>query len=171
MELWDAYDKNGTRLDISLSRGRPIPEGLYHMVCSVIVRHTDGDFLLMLRDPHKPAYPGVFEPGAGGAALKGEDEYQCVRRELFEETGISCDEFTLMSRVVRDSSRAILYTFYCTTDCDKRSVRLQSGETADYRWVSEAQLQQMIDSGEIVPLMKRRLDRYFQHLSMQKNEK
>ena len=168
MELWDAYDRDGTPLDRSLSRGRPIPDGLYHMVCSVIVRHQDGDFLLMLRDPGKPAYPGVYEPGAGGAALKGEDEYQCIRRELLEETGISCDEFTLMSRVVRDSSHSILYTFCCTTDCDKTAVRLQEGETSDFRWVSESQLQKMIAAGEIVPLMKRRLDRYFQYIALHK---
>ena len=95
MELWDAYDKEGNLVNVDLSRDRPVPDGLYHMVCSVIVRHADGDYLLMLRDPSKPSYPGVYEPGAGGAALKGESPAQCIRRELFEETGISWNQITI----------------------------------------------------------------------------
>jgi isopentenyldiphosphate isomerase len=75
-----------------------------------------------------------------------------------------------MSRAVRNSSHSILYTFCCTTDCDKTSIRLQEGETVGYRWVSEEQLQQMIAAGELVPLMKHRLDRYFQYLALQSNQ-
>ena len=161
MELWDAYDRDGNRLGRDLTRGEPVPDGQYHMVCTVIVRHTDGDYLLMKRHPNKPSYPNVYEPGAGGAAQKGEDAFRCIRRELQEETGITCDRFTLMGRTVSDSAHCLLYSFCCTTDCAKDRILLQEGETSGYRWVSEDVLHSMIASGEIVPLMQRRLNRYF----------
>ena len=51
MELWDAYDENFRRVEgVSLVRGEPIPAGAYHLVCDVLVRHTDGSYLLMQRD-------------------------------------------------------------------------------------------------------------------------
>ena len=47
MELWDAYDSDFRKVDgVALIRGEPIPEGLRHLVCDVIVRHTDGSYLL-----------------------------------------------------------------------------------------------------------------------------
>lgn len=42
----------------------------------------------MRRDLSKPNYGGYYEATAGGSALKGEDKMACVKRELFEETGI-----------------------------------------------------------------------------------
>lgn len=50
MELWDAYDRHGNKLPgVTLRRGEPVPEGMYHLVSEVLVRHTDGSFLLMRR--------------------------------------------------------------------------------------------------------------------------
>ena len=88
-EIWDAYLPNGTLAGCNLVRGEPIPNGLYHLVGEILVRHADSDYLLMQRDPRKPNYGGFFEATAGGSALKGEDAYCCARRELQEETGIN----------------------------------------------------------------------------------
>ena len=88
MELWDAYDKNFQKIPgKTLVRGELIPQGLYHLVCDVIVRHADGVYLLMQRDPRKP-WGGMWEATAGGSALAGETPLECAARELREETGI-----------------------------------------------------------------------------------
>lgn len=48
MELWDAYNKDFEKVNgTTLIRGETIPNGLYHLVCDVLVKHTDGTFLLM----------------------------------------------------------------------------------------------------------------------------
>ena len=78
MEIGDAYYLDGTLAGCILVRGKPIPEGLYHLVSEILVRHTDGESLLMQRDPRKPNYGGFFEATAGGSALKGEDAYCCA---------------------------------------------------------------------------------------------
>ena len=60
MELWDAYDKNENKLGFTLVRGEPIPEGAFHLVCNILVRHKNGRFLLMRRDLQKEGYPGMY---------------------------------------------------------------------------------------------------------------
>ena len=87
MELWDAYSKEEERIGVTLIRGEEIPQGLYHLVCEVLVRHTDGSFLCMKRSVQKPNYGGWYEATAGGSALAGENKWQCIERELYEETG------------------------------------------------------------------------------------
>lgn len=71
MELWDAYREDGTFAGCNLVRGEVIPEGLFHLVSEVIVRHEDGMFLLMQRDLIKPNFPGLYEASAGGSAVVG----------------------------------------------------------------------------------------------------
>ena len=50
MEIWDAYLSDGTKAGIDLIRRKEIPKVLYHLDCEIIVRHIDGDYLLMQRD-------------------------------------------------------------------------------------------------------------------------
>ena len=94
MELWDAYLEDGSLAGRDLVRGQPVPKGLYHLVCCVLVRHADGTYLLMKRAAGKETWPGVYEASAGGSALKGETGEQAARRELYEETGIRAGRLT-----------------------------------------------------------------------------
>lgn len=50
MEKWDAYDKNRQKTGQLLKRGETVPEGLYHLVVNVFVRHQDGDRLFILNE-------------------------------------------------------------------------------------------------------------------------
>ena len=128
MEIWDAYLKDGTLANRDLVRGTSIPKGLYHLVSEILVRHTDGDYLLMKRDERKPNYGGYYEATAGGSALKGEDKLACAKRELLEETGISSNDLQEISCYT--SYDTIYYCFLCVTDCDKTSITLPASITA-----------------------------------------
>lgn len=155
MEIWDLYYPDGTPAGREMVRGEPIPEGLCHLVGEVLVRHTDGDYLLMRRSMNKALFPGFWEATAGGSALKGEDAAACVRRELREETGIEAGRFELVSRqVVRGDT--IFCTWLCVTDWDKNAVTLQEGETDAFRWVSEAEFIRFINSGGIINIQRQR---------------
>ena len=141
MEFWDAYNKHFEIIDdITLIRGETIPEGVYHLVSDIIVRHLDGSYLLMQRDKRKH-FGGMWEATAGGSALKGEDALACAIRELQEETGIRSDDLTEVGRVV--SNDTIYVEFLCETDCNKDSIILQEGETSAYKWVSRDELLSM----------------------------
>ncbi|MCD7739092.1 MAG: NUDIX hydrolase [Lachnospiraceae bacterium] len=140
MEIWDAYDESFQLIsDITLVRGEAIPDGIYHLVCDIIVRHTDGTYLLMQRDYRKP-YGGMWEASAGGSALRGESSRECAVRELKEETGIISDDLHELGRVVHHSHQSIYAEYLCVTDQSKDSIILQDGETQAYKWVDRDEL-------------------------------
>ena len=137
MEIWDLYDEQGRKTGETWerSRARDIPDDRYHIVCDILIRHRDGDFLLTRRDPDKDAFPGCLEASAGGAALAGETPEQAARREMQEETGLTAGKLELIGTTRRPKSHSVIYAYLAEVDCEKDSVRLQEGETVDYQWV------------------------------------
>lgn len=143
MEIWDAYDKGFNKIDgMSLVRGEPIPDGCFHLVCEIIVRHVDGSYLLMQRDMRKHL-GGMWEATAGGSALQGESPLDCATRELREETGISSENLTEIGQVLHYGHKTIYVDYLCNTDIDKNNIILQDGETSAYKWISGSELRKM----------------------------
>lgn len=142
-ELWDAYDNKFNRInDITLVRGESIPEGIYHLVCEIIVKHIDGTFLLMQRDYQKH-HGGMWEVTAGGSALKGETPLLGAIRELKEETGLVAKDIKEMKRIVHDVHHSLYVVYLCITDCEKDAIVLQEGETIAYKWIDRKSLMEM----------------------------
>jgi len=137
MEQWDAYGKDGRKTGGTLVRGEPIPAGVFHIVADVLVRHADGDYLVMQRDFRKEGFPGKFEAGASGSVLAGETPCEGALRELREETGIRANGLTFL--FAKSNLKDTLYFYYlCRTDCAKDGITLQEGETIAFRWLSAA---------------------------------
>lgn len=154
MELWDAYDANFQKIEgVSLVRGEPVPEGMFHIVTETLVRHADGTYLLMQRDPRKH-FGGMWELTAGGSALQGETPLDGALRELREETGIAADTLTELELRRIPRMRVFYADFLCETDCAKDSVVLQAGETVACRWVTAAELLSMTRE-ELIPIRMR----------------
>ncbi|MBE5868673.1 MAG: NUDIX domain-containing protein [Lachnospiraceae bacterium] len=165
MEVWDAYTKSGVLTSKKLIRGEAIPDDLYHMVCEVLVQHEDGSYLCMKRSASKHNYPGYYEATAGGSALQGENKYQCIARELYEETGLICDSFTEIGCFIYDDDHCIFHCFICQVNCDKNAIKLQAKETDDYKWMPETDFIKFINSDQMIPNQKQRYMKYF----MEKN--
>lgn len=162
MELWDARHEDGSLAGFDLVRGELIPEGYYHLVVEVLVRHVDGDHLLMQRDLTKLGYPGYFEPGASGSALKGETPDEAAKRELFEETGIVA---TNLKELYHTRDGQTLYVMYqCLTDWPKDGITLQAGETMNYRWLNQSEFLSWLQSDEVIAIQRKRLATYAQSL-------
>lgn len=162
MELWDAYDRDGNKTGETLVRGEPIPPGRYHLVSDIVVRHVDGDYLLMRRSPEKEHYPNIWEIGAGGSVVQGETSEQSAHRELEEETGIARGQWSYMGRYV--SSDTLYDGFLCVTDWPKDAIRLQAGETVDFRWLSREEFVRFFDSDDCIDLFKLRLGAFVDSL-------
>ena len=151
MEIWDAYDENFNIIEgVTLVRGEEetIPEGVYHLVVDILVKHKDGTYLLMQRDPNK-SYGSMWEASGGGSALKGENAYTAALRELREETGIVAEKLKEVGRVVRPETKSLYVVFVCETDCDKDGIILQEGESVAYDWVDRDTLISM-DPGKLL---------------------
>lgn len=160
MELWDAYNADGTLAGFDLVRGENIPERYYHLVCATVIRHEDGDYLLMQRSFEKEILPGKWEIGAGGSVLKGENKIQGALREVREETGITDGYLEEIYQVVHDGYKSIYCGFVFTTNCAKDSIRLQEGETIDYKWISSNELIDFYDDLPNSSSFKMRLKNY-----------
>lgn len=136
-EIWDAYDNQFQKIEnVELVRGETIPDGMYHLVGEIIVKHVDGTYLLMQRDLRKNL-GGMWELTAGGSALKGEAPLECAIRELQEETGIVTNELLEVARIADEVNHSLYVEYICYTECDKNSIILQDGETIDYKWVDK----------------------------------
>lgn len=157
-ELWDAYNRDFEKVSgVTLVRGDKIPSGLFHLVCDIIVRHKDGEYLLMQRDFYKH-FGGMWEATAGGSALKGESALECARRELKEETGIEEAALQEIGRVVKEENQSIYVEFLCETECDKRAIKLQKGETVAFKWVSAKELREMKKAELVTERMQKFID-------------
>lgn len=157
MELWDTYNADGTLAGFDLVRGEKIPEGFFHMVCEAVIRHVDGEYLLMQRSFEKDVYPGAWEIGAGGSALKGEDKLEGVFREVREETGIDTGELEEIYHLVQKSNQTIYYGYLLRTDYDKKAITLQDGETIDYKWLTKEEFIEFFDTTQAIPPLQERL--------------
>ena len=143
VEMWDAYDRQFNKIETAtLVRGKTVPDGMYHLVCEIIVKHNDGTYLLMQRDFEKHL-GGMWELTAGGSALKGETPMECGVRELREETGIVSCSLQELKRIIHDGHHSLYVEYLCITDWDKDAVILQDGETVDYKWVDKTALLEM----------------------------
>ncbi|MBR1861449.1 MAG: NUDIX domain-containing protein [Lachnospiraceae bacterium] len=167
-EIWNLYDENGRKSELTILRnsGDKIPEGLYHIVVEILVRHKDGTYLLMKRDPNKDVYPGYWEASAGGSAIEGEGPLIAAVRELREETGIriSSDDLVLISHTLSERSRSSFYSYYVETDCNKDSIILQEKETVDFKWVDKDGFLAFVDSDESIKTHNRRYAEYIDRL-------
>lgn len=163
MEVWDLYDETGRKTGETWerSRAREIPEGRYHIVCDVLIRHRDGDFLLTVRDPEKEMYPGCLEASAGGSALAGETPEEAARREMKEETGLEAEKTELIGVTRNPGTRSAVYAYLAAVNCGKDSVCLQKGETSGYRWVDTPTFLRMIREE---PVLKIQYPRYRPYL-------
>ncbi|MBQ6936602.1 MAG: NUDIX hydrolase, partial [Clostridia bacterium] len=97
-----------------------------------------------------------YEATAGGSALKGENEFDCIKRELFEETGIICDDFKEFAYYTFDDDNCLFHCFLCTTDCDKNNIKLQKGETISFKWIGENEFIEFVNSDKMIDTQKRR---------------
>jgi 8-oxo-dGTP pyrophosphatase MutT (NUDIX family) len=158
MELWDAYREDGTPAGRNLVRGEAIPDGLFHLVSEIVVRHEDGTFLLMQRDLKKTNFPGLYVASAGGSAVVGERPYDTAIRELREETGIEALELEEIYKC--KSKDTIYYGYLCKTNCDKASITLQEGETISYLWLTKEEFFKFIESDKYVQSHKERMGEY-----------
>lgn len=149
MELWDLYDAKRVLMShMGLhERGKPIPEGCYHIVVHVWVKNTNGEFFITKRSHKKELAPDMWEV-TGGSALAGEDSLSAALRETREETGIvhSADSLSLFYSYVRHDN--INDVWLIEADFPLTEFVAQEGETCDAAWASGNMIRQMADSGE-----------------------
>ncbi len=163
-EYWDLYDENRQPLGKTILRGSMKPmSGSYHVAVMIVTMNSHGKLLCTLRSKDKETYPGLWEFTAG-SVLAGEDSFTAAGRELFEETGISAEkgEFKLI-KTVREAA-AFIDCFFLRRDTDISEIKLQKGETEGAKWVSKAELENMIAQKKVAFPVERRYSQLYSFL-------
>ena len=151
MEFNDIYDAQRNLTRRIHQRGTPWKQGEYGLVVCVWVYDGKGNLFMTRRAPGK-SFAGTWE-NSGGAAQAGETSLQAIVRELFEETGIraDADEFEFLDS---DRDENTFYDFYCLKkQFPLAQAVLLPGETDDAKWVTFAQVHEMIEAGQICSII------------------
>lgn len=156
MELWDIYDENRNLKKGVMVRGEPIKAGDYHLVVHVCVFNSEGEMLIQKRQPFKEGFSGMWDITVGGSAVHGDTSRQAAHRELLEEVGLDLDFTDVQPRLSVNFTNGFDDIYIMHADVDAASLTLQYEEVERVKWATEAQILDMIESGEFIP--------YYPHL-------
>ncbi len=150
-EYLDIYDSRRQPTGRTALRGTPLAPDEYYLVVHMLIFRRDGKLLVQRRVSDKNSWPDMWDISAGGLAQAGETSAAAAEREVLEELGLTVD---LQHTAPVFSFRADgVYDDYWLVqlDSDAVSIRTQSEEVAEYRWVDRAEWEEMIAQRKVIP--------------------
>ena len=145
IELRDLYDKDGNKTDRTYYKGDIILKGYYPMVVMVVIRNSNGEFLMQKRVESKGGDWGV----TGGHPKSGETPIEGIITEVKEELGLdfSKDDFILYDSGCDGKDCYKMY--FVNKDIDISDIMIQKEELSEVRWFSMAELNHMVEVKEL----------------------
>lgn len=122
---------------------------LRHRAVFILVRDSHGRVLVHRRSNDKDLWPGWWDIAVGGVVVAGESYDDAARRELSEEAGI-CVEPSRVSAGAYDDSEVSLVA-RCYEVRHDGAVEARDGEVAEFRWVSTAELRDLMERERFLP--------------------
>lgn len=170
-EYWDLYNRQLIPLGRVYERDdkKRMPKGEFHIVVNILSINREGRILITKRHPDKN-YGDRWEI-SGGSVLAGEKPLDGAVRELFEETGLKAkpQELRYMGQIIREQSGCVHNFYLYEGDFCEDDIRLQQGETTDFRLVFPRKIERMAESGEFLDYLYNRIravygDIFFYHI-------
>lgn len=155
-EYWDIYDENRVFQNRTIRRGDTFKDGEYYVCCEVWLQNSKGEMLITQRYPDKKA-GGLWE-FLGGGVLAGETTIQAAVREVKEEIGIKIAEKELSLLHIYRKRNYFMDIYLVKKDIDIQSITLDKSETINAKWVSQIELQAMIENKQVVYSVAMRFD-------------
>jgi len=144
-ELRDLYDKNSNKTNKTYRKGDLIPEGYYPMVVMVVIRNSNGEFLMQKRVEAKGGDWGV----TGGHPKSGETPIEGIITEVKEELGL---DFSNENLILYDSGcdgKDCYKMYFVNKDIDLNDITVQKEELTEVKWFSMGELKHMVDTHEL----------------------
>jgi 8-oxo-dGTP pyrophosphatase MutT (NUDIX family) len=144
-ELRDLYDEYGNKTDLTYRKGDVIPKGYYPMVVMVVIRNSNGEFLMQKRVESKGGDWGV----TGGHPKSGESPIEGIVTEVKEELGL---DFSNDNFILYDSGcdgKDCYKMYFVNKDIDIKDITIQEEELSEVRWFSMNELEDMVKTHEL----------------------
>lgn len=154
MEMWDLYDRDRLPTGETHQRGKPLPEGRYHMVVHVAIFNTKGEMLIQQRQPFKEGWPNLWDITVGGSAVAGDTSRTAAERETLEELGLRIDLSQEQPRLILPFDCGFDDIYTLIADVDLSSLHLQESEVQAVRWAGEEEILVMLADGRFIPYHK-----------------
>ena len=156
MEFWDIYDENKKPTGRTMKRNDwCLKDGEYHLTVLGVIGRPDGTFLITKRVMTKAWAPGWWEV-SGGAAQAGEESFDAVKREVYEETGIDVSDadggyvFTYKRENPGEGDNYFVDVYRFIKDVSDEDVHIQTEEALGYRFVTKEEIENIAAKGEFL---------------------
>jgi len=144
-ELRDLYDFNSQKTDKTYRKGDMIPEGYYPMVVMVVIRNSEGKFLMQKRVKSKGGDWGV----TGGHSKSGETPLEGIISEVREELGLDFSNENFIEYDSGCDGKDCYKMYFINKDIDLNDISIQEEELSEVRWFSIDELKHMVDINEL----------------------
>ena len=144
-ELRDLYDINSNKTNKTYRKGDLIPEGYYPMVVMVVIRNSNGEFLMQKRVESKGGDWGV----TGGHPKSGETPIEGIITELKEELGLDFSKENFIEYDSGCDGKDCYKMYFVTKDININDITIQQEELSEVRWFTMDELKGMVNSGEL----------------------
>lgn len=145
VELRDLYDANSVKTGKTYRKGDIIPEGYYPMVVMVVIRNSNGDFLMQKRVKEKGGDWGV----TGGHPKAGETPLEGIITEVKEELGLDFSQENFIEYDSGCDGRDCYKMYFVNKDVELEDIIIQEDELSEVRWFSMEKLKRMVETKEL----------------------
>ncbi len=144
-ELRDLYDINSNKTDKTYHKGEIIPEGYYPMAVMVVIRNSNGEFLMQKRVESKGGDWGV----TGGHPKSGETPIEGIITEVKEELGLDFSNENFIEYNAGCDGKECYKMYFVNKDIDLNDIVIQEEELTEVRWFTMEELNNMVNTGEL----------------------
>jgi len=157
VEKLSLFDKDLKLLPYPNLRGEKILDNTYAGIVDVIIKNIKTNhYLTTKRDIKKVTSPGLWEITAGGIDYNEPVEHALVR-EAKEETGLDIIDYKKLDVMIIKDLVYFIYIGYVSQE--ENEVKLQVGETIDYKWRTKDELVELFNTDLVPPRQKIRINK------------
>lgn len=144
MELLDVFDENNNYLGCSLDRSEIHEKKQWHRHVSAWIMNKEGRVLLQKRSLSKKRNPGKWAK-TGGHVDAGETCEQAIKREIYEEIGLTINEIDNIEifKSKEDKENYYSYGYIFITDLKEEEFKLQKEEVEEVKYFSIEELEEL----------------------------
>jgi 8-oxo-dGTP pyrophosphatase MutT (NUDIX family) len=143
MESWDLYNAEGEFQEISVRRGEPIPDGLYHKIVHIWIYNEKQEFLIQKRAPHLSWFPNRWATTTGSMVSGERDVLAAAYREVEEELSLNSVDIDLEKgeEIIIGSSIVAIFSGFLPASMFSQ-IKLNS-EVSDVKWMKTTKIDQL----------------------------